>query len=162
MKLKIIQDPEVKEVADVLNIIFEFDDWDLVFDDLPECGFVNDLTFQEMLNKVRPTIKKYAKTPMRCRYVEKRMKLFWNAYIDEVFPRKFKYDLRWAYAHQIVGAFEGLEIIQILTLVLNFMPHVYFMVYLVKIWKELRNTIENIVDVCTECVLAHPYEFIIN
>ena len=75
MKLKIIQDPEVKEVADTLNNIFEFDDWDLVFDDLPECGFVNDLTFQEMLNKVRPTIKKYAKTPMRCRYVEKRMKL---------------------------------------------------------------------------------------
>ena len=109
MKLKIIQDPEVKEVADVLNIIFEFDDWDLVFDDLPECGFVNDLTFQEMLNKVRPTIKKYAKTPMRCRYVEKRMKLFWNAYIDEVFPRKFKYDLRWAYAHQIVGVFEEFE-----------------------------------------------------
>ena len=109
MKLKIIQDSEVKKVADVLNNIFDFDDWDLVFDDLPECGFVNDLTFQEMLNKVRPTIKKYAKTPIRCRYVEKRMKLFWNAYIDEVFPRKFKYDLRWAYAHQIVGAFEGLE-----------------------------------------------------
>ena len=108
-KLKIIQDPEVKEMADVLNNIFEFDDWDLVFDDLPECGFVNDLTFQEMLNKVRPTIKKYAKTPMRCRYIEKRMKLFWNAYIDEVFPRKFKYDLRWAYAHQIVGAAEELE-----------------------------------------------------
>ena len=62
-----------------------------------------------MLNKVRPTIKKYAKTPMRCRYVEKRMKLFWNAYIDQVFPRKFKYDLRWAYAHQIVGAAEELE-----------------------------------------------------
>ena len=29
MKLKIIQDPEVKEMADVLNY-FEFDDWDLV------------------------------------------------------------------------------------------------------------------------------------
>ena len=49
MKLKIIQDPEVKEMADVLNNIFEFDDWDLVFDDLPECGFVNDSTFHYIM-----------------------------------------------------------------------------------------------------------------
>ena len=92
MKLKIIQDKEVKEVIDCIYEMGEIDDWNLMFDDLPEHGFVNHLTFEEMLNKVKPTIKKYAKTPMRCRYVEKRMRLLWNAYIDEVFPRKFKYD----------------------------------------------------------------------
>ena len=108
-KLKIIQDKEVKEVIDYIYELGEFEDWNLMFDDLPEIGFVNHLTFEEMLNKVKPTIKKYAKTPMRCRYVKKRMRLLWNAYIDEVFPRKFKYDLRWAYAHQFVGLLVELE-----------------------------------------------------
>ena len=51
MKLKIIQDKEVKEVIDCIYEMGEIDDWNLMFDDLPEHGFVNHLTFEEMLAK---------------------------------------------------------------------------------------------------------------
>ena len=90
-----------------------------------------------MLNKVRPTIKKYAKTPMRCRYIEKRMKLFWNAYIDEVFPRKFKYDLRWAMPIKLSVLLRSWRIIRTSIQGLSYILLALLMVY----WGKLRENL---------------------
>ena len=108
MKLKVIQDPTTREIINFVRDMGEFEEWDLMFDDIPESGIINELTFQEMLNKVRPTIKKYAHTPMRCRYVEKSMKLMWEAFINET-PPEYKFELRWAYAHQFLGLLDTIE-----------------------------------------------------
>ena len=108
MKLKIIQDQEIMNVINWVKEMGEFEDWDLLFDDIPESGLLNSLTFEEMLKTVKPTICKFAETPMRCRYVEKRMKMMWDMFIDEA-PAEYKFDLRWAYAHQILGMLDYIE-----------------------------------------------------
>ena len=108
MKLRVIQDHNTKKIINWVKEMGEFDDWDLLFDDIPESGLLNSLTFEEMLAKVKPAIKKFAETPMRCSYVEKRMKMMWDMFIDET-PSEYKFDIRWAYAHQIVGLLDLIE-----------------------------------------------------
>lgn len=102
MIFKVIQDPQVKAALKSIDDLLDFEDWDLLFEDLPEYGIINELTFQVMLEKVRPMIKKYAKTPLRCRYVEKRMWLLWEMWMEEA-PEEFQHSLRYAYIHQLIG-----------------------------------------------------------
>ena len=51
MKLRVIQDHNTKKIINWVKEMGEFDDWDLLFDDIPESGLLNSLTFEEIFAK---------------------------------------------------------------------------------------------------------------
>lgn len=102
MKLHLVRNPDREELFDTINQILEFDDWDLLFDELPEQSIVSQLSFEDMISKINPIIKKHAGSNMKHRYVVKRMQIMWTLWMEEA-PYEHRFNIRWAYAHQFIG-----------------------------------------------------------
>ena len=83
MQLKLIHNKNIEEVDQLLTMMNDFDDWDALLSDIPDTGILNNLTFEQLIDKIEPTINKHSKTPMRARYVVTYLKFYWDLCIED-------------------------------------------------------------------------------